>query len=368
MYTRWLLAIIILGLSGGAAYWAGLAARNGRQSSSMEVIHGLAVASTDLDLGELWEEKGIVWQLPIRNQTAHEIEIHDFVLTCGCTEIKPRRRSIAVGDTTTIDMTLDLTRRSYSELGRARRLFEVGIYPVIDPKVDPQLGWRLHGIIRSRVTVDTPSLEFGEELVRGQPSLTRKVMATIHVANATLSTRVVPDLATVQINPSKESTSRFELIVAPRPKLPAGPFTCKLHIDLLTNDGDYSPGAIIPIAGKIQHEVRALPSRLVFGPQPVGRSAEATVVLQAPLGENWTIDHIEIETADVSVERVSHLDRSLNETFRVRQRIIKPGHQSSTIRFFVRQGQNNPVPLTMEVSYDGDVDGILSQTDEKGAK
>ena len=62
MYARWLLAIVVLGLSFGAAYWVGLAARQANQPPAMEVIDGLAVAAADLDLGEVWEEKGIAWQ------------------------------------------------------------------------------------------------------------------------------------------------------------------------------------------------------------------------------------------------------------------------------------------------------------------
>src|SRR5579875_1916054 len=115
MYVRWLIAIGFLGASFGGAYWAGLAARNAEQLPPMEVIEGLAVAAADLDLGEVWEEKDIAWRLPIRNQTEGRIEIHDLVQTCGCTDIKPRRLSIAAGETATVDLTLDLTHRTYSD-------------------------------------------------------------------------------------------------------------------------------------------------------------------------------------------------------------------------------------------------------------
>lgn len=38
------------------------------------------------------------------------------------------------------------------------------------------------------------------------------------------------------------------------------------------------------------------------------------------------------------------------------------------VRFFVRKGQEGLVPLTMEVSYDGDKSGILSEAVDKGDK
>jgi hypothetical protein len=368
MYIRWLLAIVILGLSFGAAYWAGLVARQANQPPPMEVIEGLAVAAADLDMGEVWEEKGIARKLHIRNQTPGHIEIHDIQQTCSCTDIKPRRLSIAAGETATIDLTLDLTHRTYSERGQARRPFAVGIYPVLDPKAQPRLGWRLYGIINSRVTVDTPSIDFGEEVVCGQRPLARKVIATVHVADASLRAHVVPDLATVRLNALKESTSRFELIVAPLPTLPLGPFSFELQLDLITKLGDHLPGVIVPITGRMQPAVRALPARLVFGPQRVGHSVEATVTLQVPVAENWIVNHIETESNDVVVERFVHPDTSFRPTFRVRQRIRNPGHQSSKVRFFVRKGHGDPVTLTMEVSYDGDEEGVLSEANEKEAE
>jgi len=95
MRNRWRIAIPVLCLSFGAAYWVGLAERKAKQPPPMEVVEGLAVAAVDLDLSEVWEEQGIAWRLSIRNQTARRIEIHEFIQTCGCTEIKPRRLSIA---------------------------------------------------------------------------------------------------------------------------------------------------------------------------------------------------------------------------------------------------------------------------------
>src|SRR5581483_2768328 len=114
MHVRWLLAIVVLGLSFGVAYWAGLAARQANQPPPMGVIYVLAIAAADLDMGEVWEETGIVWRLPIHNQTTRHIEIHELQQTCGCTDIKPRRLTIAAGETATLELTLDLTHRTYS--------------------------------------------------------------------------------------------------------------------------------------------------------------------------------------------------------------------------------------------------------------
>jgi hypothetical protein len=92
------------------------------------------------------------------------------------------------------------------------------------------------------------------------------------------------------------------------------------------------------------------------------------VTLQAPADAKWVVDHIETESEDVEVKRLADSRIPSSQLFRVRQVIRKAGHQSSTIRFFVRKGQTDPVPLSMEVSYDGDEIGTLSGIPEKGGE
>lgn len=245
--------------------------------------------------------------------------------------------------------------------------FEVEICPLLKLTRTPSPGWRLHGVIRSRVTLNTPFLDFGDTAVRGQSAPVRKVAAVVHVADASLRTKVVPDVATVEVRPSEGPADRFDLMLAPRPSLPVGPFSCKVHIDLITKDGEYLPGVALLVAGKMQPEVRAIPAQLVFGPRRIGQTAESTVTLQVPKGEDWVVDHIEMDARDVRVEPVAGSRTQAGRVFRIRQPITKAGHQSSTIRFFVRKGRSDPVPLAMEVSYDGDESGVLSEVGDKEA-
>lgn len=334
---------------------------------SVHVIDGLAVEANSLDLGELWEQSDYSHAFVIHNQNKKKYEILDFATSCSCLQtIEPRSLSIAPDALATVRLKLDLTKRTLAEVGQHKRAFHVEILPLGKESMPKPPGWRLHGIIKSRVTVDTLALDYGDEAVRGQPPRERKVMATVHVADTSLQARVVPDSATVRLHPAKDSSSRFELVITPRPTLSVGSFSCKLHLDLLTRNGDLLQGCILPISGQMQSEVRALPARLVFGPRRVGQIAEAMTTLQVPVGEEWVVDHIETESADVWVERVVRKELPLGQTFRVRQRVSKSGHQSSKVRFFVRKERNDPVPITMEVSYDGDEEGILSGASAKG--
>lgn len=365
MCARWLLAIGILGVSFGAAYWAGLAARQANQLPPMEVIDGLAVAPTDLDMGEVWEEKGISWKLPIRNQTPGRIEIHDLQQTCGCTDIKPRRLSIAAGETATLDLTLDLTHRTYSDFGQARRPFSVVLYPVLNPKSRSRVGWKLHGTILSRVTVDPLAIDFGERPIHGGTPVTQRVMATAHVPCQRLEVAVKPEVAAVTIFPQKDEKTIFEIILAANPDLPPGKFQADVRIFTVSPNGEKALAVTLPVSGIMQPEVRLLPARLLLEAKPVGDMAEAVVTMQAASDAKVAVDHIEIDSPDVRVEPVTVEGIPAGRAFRVQQKVTKTGEQVSEVRIVIRKPDKKLLTLPVQVCCRGEVNSVANQ---KGVK
>ncbi len=365
MFVRWLIAIGFLGASFGGAYWAGLVARNAKQLPQMEVIEGLAVSPTDLDIGEVWEEQGVAWRLPIRNVSGARIEIYDLHQTCGCTEIKPRRLSLAAGETATIDLTLDLTHRTYSDHGQSRRPFEVMIYPVLNPKVRPRLGWKLHGTIVSRVTLDKLAIDFGERPVHGGTPVTQRVMATVHVPYQRLEAAVKPEVAAVTIIPQKDDQSTFEINLAANPELPPGKFQADVRIFTVSPNGEKALGVTLPLSGIMQPEVRLLPAQLLLEPKPVGEMAEAVVTLQAAPDAKVTVDHIEIDSADVHVEPATVEGIPAGRAFRVRQKVTQEGEQVSEVRFVFRKAGNKLEKLSVKVCCRGEGNTVANHTQEK---
>ena len=123
--SRWLLAIAILGFSFLIAYLGGWAARYLRGSEQpTTVIDELAVANSDLDMGEVWEAKNFVWRLPIHNLSSRTIEIRKFETSCGCTAVEPSSISILPGETAMVNLKIDLTHRLAGEYDLERRLSE----------------------------------------------------------------------------------------------------------------------------------------------------------------------------------------------------------------------------------------------------
>lgn len=365
MYARWLLAIVILGVSFGAAYWTGLAARNAKQPPPMEVIEGLAVAAADLDLGEVWEEKGIAWRLPIHNVNPSRIEIQDLLQTCGCTEIQPRRVSIAAGETASIDLTLDLTHRTYSEWEQARRPFEVMISPVLNPKSRPRLGWKLHGTIVSRVTLDKLAIDFGERPIHGGTPITQTVLATVHVPCERLETVVKPEVAAVTVIPQKDDKTKFEINLTVNPDLLPGKFQADVQIFTLSPNGDKALGVTLPISGIMQPEVRLLPAQLLLEAKPVGEVAEAVITLQASMDARITVDHIEIDSPDLHVEPMTVEGIPAGRAFRVRQKLTKEGEQVSEVRFVIRKPDKKLIMLPVQVCCRGEVKSVANNTEGK---
>jgi hypothetical protein len=360
--------------SGLGSYYFGLKADSSHNDVdpllSEQEISGLVVDGATLDLGEIPEQVDYPYHLNIHNRTAKPAEILDLPVSCGCVEgVEPRTLTIAPGGTATVRLKLNLAKRNYGEQALTKRPFEVTIRPVLKASSGQPGSWRLHGIIESRVTLDTLFLDFGDAPVRGQPPISRKVVATVHVPDASLEASVASEsMATVAVKRVNGSTMQFELTVAPAPTLPLGPFSCEINVSLITKDGARLSGVVLPVAGKVQPEVRAIPAQLAFGPRRVGQTAESTVTLQVPEGETWAVDHIEIDSPGVRVDVVAGQGTLTGRVFRVRQHVAIAGHQISTVRFFVRKAHDDPVALAMDVSYDGDSAGVISDANENGAE
>jgi hypothetical protein len=213
-------------------------------------------------------------------------------------------------------------------------------------------GWQLHGIVKSAVTADVGGVHFGDEAVRGQPPAKRKIRAAVHVLDAELRARATPDLVDIRVTRGAGTPTPFEVEIAPKPRLPAGRFSCKVRLDAVSAEGGVLPGLTLAVDGTIQPPVRALPAQVLLGFKKVGEVAEAAITLQVPAGEEWVVDHIEVESPDVSVETPGDKDLGSARKFRIRQRITKEGRQASAVRFFLRKG-GAPEPLTCEIIYEG---------------
>jgi hypothetical protein len=99
MRIHWLAAIAILGLSFGAAYWVGMAARSAQQPPQMDVIDGLAVSTAILDLGEVVAGGRKECEFCLTNPSDSPVEIAKIETSCDCLRIDVSSRIIPPAQT-----------------------------------------------------------------------------------------------------------------------------------------------------------------------------------------------------------------------------------------------------------------------------
>ncbi len=265
----------------GAYYLGGL----GRMESSADesahypppkydILGGLAVEASLLDLGDVWEDSEYALELPLRNQTGQEIRVTEFAASCGCVSLRPETLTIPPKDSKPLQVTLDLTKRQQSEVGRDVRPFVVDLSPRTSEKADsrPQ-SWRIQGRVKSRVTLDTLALHFGEKVVQGEPPVSRKVFASVHVPARAIEVRVdKPEVMAVRAVALNEDKSRYQLEFTPNADvLPLGPFKTTATVQVVTAEGETFRGPSLPVEGIVQPEIRLFPAQLLLGSRPHGK-------------------------------------------------------------------------------------------------
>jgi hypothetical protein len=360
MGKRTLLTIAFLILAFAGAYWVGAAIqRTPHQQqlppTSLHTVEGLAVADADLKVGEVWEQKEFVCRLPIHNHTGEDIEVLDFIKSCSCTQVEPRSLTIPAGGEATVRLKIDLAQRSVAELGQAVRPFTIEVRPYLKKRKSPRdPGWVVEGTVKSRVTLDTKAVHFGERPVYGQPPVKQKVLATVHVPAEKLEATLDKKVATVEINRNTEDPSKYDVVLATEPSLLPGDFEANLLLDVVTPIGERLTGVMLPVAGKVQPEVRLLPAKLLLGSKPVGLTAEAVVTLQAPPAVNAEVDHVEVDSPGLQVEPVTVEGLPAGRTYVVRQRVLQRGDQNSTAKFVIRKWDKSLETLAVEVTYRGE--------------
>jgi hypothetical protein len=308
-----------------------------------ELVGLLAVESSSLDLGEVWEEPAYVHTLSLHNRSSREVTVTDVATSCGCVSVSPRSFTVPPGGTARLAVTLDLTRRGHSELGRDVRPFAAEVRPTTPGARAPgeRAGWTIAGRVRSRVTLDALAHHFGERPVSGEPAEPRALTATVHVPAQGLQVTTAEGGVTAGVSPLDPAGHRYAITLTPDTKaLAPGAFKTTATVSVVTPSGETLFGARLPMEGVVRPEASLLPAHLILGPRPVGETAAGTLVLQGGDTKDVTVEQIETDSPDVTITPAAVEGAPDARAFRVTQRVSKPGDQSTTARFvFTKAGR-----------------------------
>lgn len=266
--------LLLLVLICAVAYWMRFAA------TKADANAGLSVPEDALDFGEVWEDERFQWTLPIKNPTQREVEIVSFQSTPLCTSIEPASLVIPAGDTAEVKLTLDLSRFCTFQEGQRVREFVARVAPVIKYDVPGQRGWEIRGRVRASLLVDPIFIDFGDNVVHGQPAVSRVVKIG---APAPLA-KIVPRFDSARVSATLnmlDTGCSYQLEVTPNPSLSQGEFEADIFFEMVTVRGEILPRKRLPIKGVVKDDIQAFPSTILLGAVREGDSVHEMVTLHS---------------------------------------------------------------------------------------
>lgn len=355
-HKHWLVFMIIASAACLMAYHLGSLAAVGlkynEQRTPLPTVRGLYIEPLAQYIGEAWETPQHSFQFTIHNAGSVARIISRFETTCGCLELDPPGRAIAPGDKAEFTGKLNLMHRRPYQWGAAQWAVSVHLNPVFKGDFAPTPGWEVKGVVRSRVSINTPKVAFENRCSHEGPRIWRKVLAKAHVPLKSLQALVLPKSAEVRVERSAANPGDYSILISPNPSLPIGRFRFEVQLQAVTPDEVSHPCSAIEVVGEMQPRSRVVPRMVLLGEHTVPAEVEADVTLRLPAND-WKIDHIETDTRDTLVTQAKG---EVEEGVRlhITQRIKQVGDHVSTIRIVVRKPDRQVEFVPVEVRYYGE--------------
>ena len=338
-------ALTIAALAGGGAYWVATSPR--RVAANQD---DLGVEEAALNFGEVWEQNGFKWTLPIHNRGHEDVSIQGFDASCNCLAIEPKTLVIRAGETTHVRLTINLMKRLPEETANVRA-FKVMVSPRREGGASRPLVWALSGRVRSAAILSPSSLQFGD-LTRGQPFKAQTIIVTPRTPLAHVEAECDPALATVRVKRAMGSEDKFELEVSPKQTAPAGALKFEVRVYPVVESGKRLPPLGVPVEGMVLEDVQAAPGTVAFGAIPIGQVAKEVLVLRSVAGAPFKVQQVEVSAGGIRVEPVDRIATVPGRTFQIIQKVTRPGPQSGKVTFTILQ-DGKIGRLIVPVSYHG---------------
>jgi len=339
------------------AYQLGLALRppntadRSNSSPPLRLSSGLEAELKGLEVGEVWEDPSYQTIVVVKNRADHRIEVSDLSGSCACTLVEPRSFTLNPGEEVSIRVTIDLTHRFPHQFGVERRELSIDLRPTLRDRGVTADGWRVTGVIRSRVSLDSRDLAFMDLCQEDGPPVSRRMGLTAHVPLTALRAEVPPGVATAQVVPVAEQPGRYHVVVTPNTHMPRGPFRFKVILTAELPDGRVLRVSEFPVEGEIAPPVRVAPDCTDLGDQPVGTKAETVVTVILPQGAEWSVGRVDSAAANTTIKSGPIVDG--NPTYLVSYPIDQVGRRSTQVRFLAVRTNGASELVTAQVRANG---------------
>jgi hypothetical protein len=313
---------------------------------------GPLIACKALNVGDVWESNKYLFDLPIRNTTAHELTVSGFETSCSCISVVPQSLKVLSGETASITLTLDLCSLLHDEPNVIYRDFALQIRPIIDGPAKGQESWPIHGRVRRFFEFVPNAVSFGEFFPRKAEVRCRRF--EVRCVEPVQDLKVVPGHrdASARVQAVPHAAGRFCVEVELGPGFPSGQFEFGIDLETSTATGHVVTG-VIPVTGRLLDAVTLEPQIVVLGTRSVGDEVEQIVVARSRLNRALEFERVETSESDLEIRSDSSV-KNTELVIRVRQRIAATGNHKSSARLFVRERGSGPLQaITLDVYYYG---------------
>jgi hypothetical protein len=252
-----------------------------------------------------------------------------------------------------IRLSLDLTRLVVRDGASGIHDLKVQIVPLVqkgDQGKQPAAPWILEGTIRRLVAVRPPKLTFPTWVREaGAPGKQAIAIPELSVKSLTVLQDSSLYVATCA---SLKSPGTFSLEVKPSNKLPPGPFSFRIPVQLVTEGGQSHTVTALRVEGVMLEDIQAFPSTLFFGHQPLGAFLVETILLRSMKTKAFEVERVQTYGEGIRVESQVLATMPLAKAFRLSQEVRHKGSQSGKVTFFLKSGKKQSV-LDVTLQYYG---------------
>jgi hypothetical protein len=304
--------MLLVMLAAGTATGYGLMVSRGTPAASdAEAL--LMIPAAHLDLGTVWEQRGLSITLPLCNRSGNDIYIEQVRADCNCSSVSPSefvlpargKREITLQVNLRIDADIPPNAPIPSSgVGVEVTPFSLNILAggfIGSPNGKPVIAsWRMTGMVKPHLLVPSKrSVDFGDLLVKGQriPASRLEVAAAAEISNIRADFRGSGFTAVVRKLPSSVQ-HRFEVVVEAKPTVITTDYEDELS--LTPEFAPDSPLAIldlppmaIPVSANLVADVFVEPAPLHLGVSEEGARLSGIVCLSSRSGKPFDIVRVE---------------------------------------------------------------------------